>query len=263
MRYQLLHIYGPFAIHSYGLCIALGLLIFIILVQYHPLFKKLQLQQKFLSIVVVGVLIGIIGGRALHIMTETDSLFDMYTWISWWEGGYSILGTVLALFLCLPLYLRCIQVPVLPFFDLIALYTPLIQAISRIGCFFAGCCHGMPTEVAWAVAYTDPLSMAPQYVLLHPTQLYSAGVLFCMFLVFYFYVQYQVQYTGQLTSLYLIFEGAERFTIDFWRANRPMMGTIFSADQYIAGGIIVLGCALLWYSTYYRRKQTAFLPSSP
>ncbi len=262
MRYQLFHLYGPFAIHSYGLCIALALLIFTILIQRHPVFKKLQLQNSFFSIATVGIITGIAGGRVLHIITETDDLFNYRYWFSWWEGGYSILGTILALFFVLPLYLKHVKVPVIPFFDLVAVYAPLLQAISRVGCFFAGCCHGIPTDVVWAVQYTDPLSMAPQYIFMHPTQLYSAAALMSMFLFLFYYLQHKVRYTGQLVSVYLILEGTERFIIDFWRAQRPMMGTLFSADQCVAAGIILLGWTMLWYSMYWKKQQTLFYLSN-
>ena len=42
----------------------------------------------------------------------------------------------------------------------------------------AGCCYGKPTQVAWAVTFTDPAAAmnvgTPLGVPLHPTQLYES-----------------------------------------------------------------------------------------
>ena len=53
------------------------------------------------------------------------------------------------------------------------------HVIGRLGCFFAGCCYGRPTDVPWAVTFTNRYAAhnvgTPLNVPLHPTQLYEAG----------------------------------------------------------------------------------------
>ena len=51
MRRELINICGSFSIQSYGVAIALGILIFAWLIQRHPSYKKLNLQNKFIDIV--------------------------------------------------------------------------------------------------------------------------------------------------------------------------------------------------------------------
>lgn len=41
-------------------------------------------------------------------------------------------------------------------------------AVGRLGCFHAGCCFGLPSDVAWAVRFHDGIPR-------HPTQLYEAA----------------------------------------------------------------------------------------
>ena len=58
--------------------------------------------------------------------------------------------------------------------------SPLRDHVTgRLGCFAAGCCYGKPTDVPWAVVFTNPLAAAnvgtPLGIPLHPTQLYEAG----------------------------------------------------------------------------------------
>jgi prolipoprotein diacylglyceryltransferase len=73
------------------------------------------------------------------------------------------------------------ELPMLPVYSLGAIYAPLIHGIARIGCFLIGCCHGCPTNAAWGITYTDPLSHAPLNIPLHPTQLYSSLFYFALF----------------------------------------------------------------------------------
>src|SRR5437879_3774419 len=138
--HQLLHIYGPFAIHSYGLFIALGLVITLWAIRRNKRFKQLNLEKPFLTIVMVAIVAAYIGGRALSIISEPEFFTTWIDWFAFWQPGFSILGSILGVLIILPLYLKKIKIPTIPFFDLISIYGPLLQAISRIGCFFAGCC---------------------------------------------------------------------------------------------------------------------------
>src|SRR5690349_1768101 len=63
--------------------------------------------------------------------------------------------------------------------DLFAPGIALGHVIGRLGCLLAGCCYGKPTDVPWAITFTDPVAsintMTPLQIPLHPTQLYDAG----------------------------------------------------------------------------------------
>ena len=84
-----------------------------------------------------------------------------------------------------------------PVFDHLAIAIPLSLAISRVGCFLAGCCFGTPTNLPAGISYGDK-SMAYYTHLnqglidfhqhaslaLHPVQVYQLiGCLFVAFLV--------------------------------------------------------------------------------
>ena len=70
----------------------------------------------------------------------------------------------------------------MPFWTTCDVFAPGIalgHVTGRLGCFAAGCCYGKPTDVPWAVIFTNPLAAAnvgtPLGIPLHPTQLYEAG----------------------------------------------------------------------------------------
>jgi len=178
----LLHIWGPISIQGFGLIVTIGLLIFTWLVYRNPRRKQLISNEQFSSALLVGILSGIIGGRLLYVVQEYRFMTSFWEAFRFWEGGFSILGTIISVPIALTIYLKKHNIPILPFFDLISLYGPLLQSISRLGCFVAGCCYGLPTDLPWAITYTNPQATAPCYLPLHPTQLYSALVLFSIFL---------------------------------------------------------------------------------
>ncbi len=220
MRRELLHIWGPFSINSYGLAILIGLLVLMWFMQQHPLRKKLLSKDQFIDTLLIGIFIGIAGGRLLYVLNEWDSIDSFIDVFKLWEGGFSVLGSILGILFFLPLYLKKLKIPVVPFFDLAALHAPLLQSIARIGCFFAGCCYGAATNVGWAIMYTDQKSLAPLYEYLHPTQLYSSALLLSIFLFMYFIAQKTCKKPGQLFTLYLILVSLERFIVDFLRDDR-------------------------------------------
>lgn len=256
MRYQLLPLFGPFAIHSYGLFITIGLFAFLWLTPKDKRFKNLNVSDHFFSIVAVGIGATLLGGRLLYIISEPVHAFHYTDLFNFWEGGLSILGGIIGIAVIVPLYLRHLSIPIIPFFDLVTTHIGLMQGIARIGCFFAGCCYGKPCSSFWAVYYTDPLSIAPQNVWIHPTQLYSAGLSFGIFFLMYFIFQHYYKKPGQLLSLYLVFTTSERFIVDFWRADRVMtVGQLLSFNQYIALALGLVSILFFMYCTVYHKKQ--------
>ena len=237
---ELIHIYNSFGIQTYGLFIVLGIIVSIVAARYNKRFKQLHLENKYLDIVMVSILAGCIGGRLLEVISEPTLYPHWYDWLALWQGGFSILGSILGIIITLPFYLKHINIPIIPLFDLVSIYAPLCQSIARLGCFTAGCCYGITTQSIFAVIYTNPQTLAACNIPIHPTQLYSVIILFGVFLFMYFIAQHRYKKNGQLFSLYLIFAASERFIVDFWRAERIMMTHFLSFHQLIALCIIFI-----------------------
>jgi phosphatidylglycerol---prolipoprotein diacylglyceryl transferase len=262
MYRELLHIYGPIYIHSFGVMIALGLLVFIWLIERHPRFKTMMTSDQFHSILSCAIVAGVVGGRILYVISSWDLLEYPLEVFELWRGGFSILGAVLGIVFVLPWYLRKLNIPVLPFFDLAALHAPIIQSIARIGCFLAGCCYGCPSDLPWAVVFIDPSSPATCGIPLHPTQIYSSLFSLFNFLLMYFVLQYILKKPGQLLGAYFVLTAIDRFTIDFWRADRiyfdASWSSALSMHQWIAIGLFIMGWCMISISSY--RYQTGNKP---
>ncbi len=252
MWHTLLHIYGPIAIHGYGLMIAIGLLIFLHLMQKDRRFSILKLAPHITNILIVGIIVGLLGGRILFFIIHPELYENFFSFLAFFNGGFSILGCIIALLISLPLYLGYLHVPIIPFLDLVALYAPLLQSISRVGCFLAGCCYGVPTRMPWGITYTASDSIAPLDVCLHPTQLYSSIGLLLIFALLYFLLQYRFQKDGQLVCLYILLVSLERFIVEFWRGDRATEA-LLSLNHVIAASMII-GAVIGLVITSFNKK---------
>ncbi len=235
---ELFHLHGPFGIQYYGLFIALGIIITVIAIRRNKKFKQLHLENKYLDIIVLSIIAGCVGGRLLEVISEPLLYPTWYDWFALWQGGFSILGSIIGVITIVPLYLKKINVPILPVCDLISIYAPLCQSIARLGCLAAGCCYGVATKSMCSVIYTNRHTLAAYNIPIHPTQLYSSAILFCIFLFMYFIAQRICTKDGQLFTTYLTLAALERFCVDFWRADRIMVGDFLSFHQLVALSII-------------------------
>lgn len=115
MNYILFHLWGPFSIHSYGLCIALAVALFTTFVQRDPRFMRLQLEDVFHKILGVGIAAAIFFGKFLYLISEASDpqLIDLFRF---WEGGFSVLGSTIGVLLVIPWYIHSLNIPLLPFF---------------------------------------------------------------------------------------------------------------------------------------------------
>jgi phosphatidylglycerol:prolipoprotein diacylglycerol transferase len=258
MYRELVHIYGPFSINTFGLFIALGLIVFTILVLHDKRARSLVTTEQFLNVFSVGFIAVIAGGRMLYVLTAWNTLETVWDAFAIWTGGFSVLGSLLGILAVIPWYLRIKNIPILPFLDLVATYIPLAQSIARWGCFFAGCCYGMPTSSALGIVCPEPIDERLHGLPLHPTQLYSSALLFIIFLILYFIIKPRATKPGQLACAYLILMSIERFAVDFWRADREFIGisSTLSVAQLIAIAIAFGAlCGLILISAKFFKKK--------
>src|SRR5271154_1454560 len=103
---ELIHLYGPFGVHSYGLFIALGIIISVAAIRRNKKFKQLNLEPVYLDITMMSILAGVIGGRLLEVISEPALYPHWYDWFFLWHGGFSILGSILGIIAIVPLYLK-------------------------------------------------------------------------------------------------------------------------------------------------------------
>ncbi len=234
---RILHIYGPLWINGYGLMIAIGFLLFIFLTYRHPQRPKIISSDLFFNMMFLGLISAIVGGRLFFILSEWDLFEDNWLEMFYpWVGGFGLLGSIIAVLVAVPLYLKLHKIAILPFLDIAVIYVPLMQAVARIGCFLAGCCYGSAVDSSlwYSVVFTNQHGLAPLYVPLHPAQLYSSAVSFIIFLIIYLREKFFSFKRGEILFTYLLLESLARFTVDFWRGQRSLIVDFYWAKSFFA-----------------------------
>jgi len=239
MSKELLHIWGPFSIQSYGLFIVIGLAVAVWLFLRDPKRKALISHDDFSKVIVLAVFSAIIGGRILYLIEDSSSISSFWDIFKLWEGGLSSLGSIIAILLVIPPYLKHLKIPFIPFLDMAAIYAPMVEAIARFGCFSAGCCYGKETTLPWAITYTDSTTIAPLYKALHPAQLYSAAAAFAIFLLMKYLFANRINKPGQLVLSYIMLTSIARFSIDFFRGDQTFFKktgiiSLLSTSQWLS-----------------------------
>jgi phosphatidylglycerol:prolipoprotein diacylglycerol transferase len=140
--------------------------------------------------------------------------------------------------------------------DGFAVPVALAVAIGRLACFTAGCCHGIPTDLPWAVDFGDG-------VMRHPTQLYESAFHLVMAGVLAWLYRARLC-RGQLIKLYILAYLAYRFVTEFIRPE-PEFALAFTAYQWTCMGFFPVFVGLWVYDARNEATPTEALsqPEAP
>lgn len=188
---------GPFTLHTYGLFVASGFFAGLMVAVKIGKSEGLSSQQV-MDMGFIIILSSVIGSRVMYVLMNPSCFIhrpaDVF---KLWQGGLVFSGGIICVFLTMAWYVRRHH---LSFFKVADLWAPAVaigQGIGRIGCFMAGCCYGKPTDMKWGVVFTNPNSLAPLNIPLHPTQLYSSISGFIIFLIL-FLLHSKKKFEGQV-----------------------------------------------------------------
>ncbi|NLB48934.1 MAG: hypothetical protein GX813_03760 [Erysipelotrichia bacterium] len=124
----------------------------------------------------------------------------------------------------------------------------IAHAFGRVGCFFSGCCYGLPTAAWYGIRFQ---TTATKVI---PTQLFEAIFLFiisAVMIVLYF--RYKFKYN---LTVYLIGYGVWRFLIEYLRDDdRGGFIPGLSPSQFWALVMIVAGIIFYFIYRYFLKKQ--------
>jgi phosphatidylglycerol:prolipoprotein diacylglycerol transferase len=251
---------GPFTLHTYGVLLAAAFLAGLWVVSRQA--RKTSLDPGRVTDLAVYVLIaGLLGARVLLFVIEwrfyTGNPRELWTLL---QSGGVFYGGLLAALPVAWWYARRHSMPGWQTADVLAPGVAIGQAIGRLGCFCAGCCYGRPTDVPWAVTFTDIYATravgTPVDTPVHPTQIYEAlavGLVFFALL----WLAPRKKFHGQVVLTYVLLYSVARFVIEFFRGD-AIRGFVHlwkwdvSTSQIIAALLIVAAAALI---PYVRRRQ--------
>jgi phosphatidylglycerol:prolipoprotein diacylglycerol transferase len=236
------------ALHSYGLMIALGILVsFFIALRMS---KKLGLNADQLSNLFIWVIVAaFIGGKLFFLFEDLGSYLDDPSKLkNVMGGGFVFYGSLIFAVPTIILWLRHKKIKVLEFLDILAFVGPVVHSFGRVGCFLAGCCYGKVCDTWMGVTFNHADSLAqPKGVPLYPTQLLDIGVNLLILVVVYF-VQKKQKFSGQLFLIYLMMYAVGRSIVEIFRGDEArgfIFGGALSHSQFIAIMVIAV-CVFFW-----------------
>lgn len=237
-------------LHTYGFFLALGALAAIFTARREALRLGVD-PDKIVDACFYVVVAAIVGSRLFYVATDLPTfLASPLEILKIWKGGLVFYGGFIGAVMVVLAYLRYHRMPLGKCSDIAAAAIPIGHFLGRLGCFSAGCCYGKTCDLPWAVTFTDPDSLAPLHIPLHPTQLYDAASNLMIFGVI-FALRKHKRYDSQLFWIYMALYGINRSLIETFRADfrggevfnllslSQVMGLSFAAGAVLM--LIVLG----------------------
>ncbi len=105
--------------------------------------------DKMVWLYVIAIVAGLAGARLLHFTMAAPKEFfaDPLIYFQIWKGGFALYGGLILAGICGVLYAVVRGIPVLKMTDAVFPAVLLGVSIGRMGCFFAGCCHGTVVDL--------------------------------------------------------------------------------------------------------------------
>lgn len=256
---------GPLTVYSYGVLLAAAYLggLQVALVRAR---QRGVDAARVMDLGIYIIVSALIGAKLLLVLVDADHFVqnpaELFSLVR--SGGVFYGGLILAVIVGL-WYVRRHRLPTWQVADIIAPGIAFGHVVGRVGCFLAGCCYGRPTDVPWAVVFTNPLAAenvgTPLGVHLHPTQLYEAGAeLVILGLLLAFEHRGRV-FPGRTFWGYMLVYGLSRFVIEMYRGDpRGMVFPDVSTSQFISLLIVPISLAMLYWLSR-RNSASARAPS--
>lgn len=201
-----------------------------------------------------GIIAGLLGNRVLGILSDFSYYLKNPAEMFGIGTNTAFYGAPIAGFFFLLLYTRLKKLPPLKMTDVGVVTLCLGQAIGRIGCFFAGCCHGTATSHWWGISLESPLvESSLRGVPLHPVQLYESAVMFGLYFGLRHVLLNRSKFDGHVTMLYFAAYAIARFILEFFRGDsiRGYVGVPYlSTSQFIS--VLIFGAVA---GLYFRRLR--------
>ncbi len=249
--------FGSFSLHTYGVFVAVGFL-----AGYGWTVKLAKTrnisQDTVLDLCWVLLLSGIIGARLLYVAFNWDYFMSApMEIVKLWQGGLVFYGGLILASVTGIVWVRRRKLSPALIADIVAPGLALAHAFGRLGCFAAGCCYGRACDLAWAVTFRHPGTLAPRDAALHPSQLYEAGLNFLLFLILNHAARRKDEIgTGRVAASYVLGYSLIRLAVEFTRGDeRGPLFLSLTATQWVAAMTFLLAAAW-WARRSIQLKRT-------
>jgi len=241
---------GPLKLNAYGLMIALGVIVAVRIAGRRAGARGVTDVDGFAAIAMWGVPAGVIGGRAYHVITSTDSFRGRWVEALYvWQGGLGIWGGILCGVLAGLWKARRMGLDPLAVLSCAAPAIAVAQAIGRWGNWFNQELFGRPTDLPWALSVSDATAIKAGYpagTTFHPAFLYESLGCLLIAWVLVLIERKRDPAPGRLFAFYVMLYTAMRFFIEGLRVDPARGAGGLRLNQWVsiavftAAGLLVL-----------------------
>ncbi|MDD4264008.1 MAG: prolipoprotein diacylglyceryl transferase [Firmicutes bacterium] len=230
--YPILFSIGSISVYTYGVFVALGIFVGLMLLEKQA--KKRGLNADIVgSFAFWAIVFAIVGSRIGWVV----QYWPMYkgNWLAILnvrEGGLAFHGGLIGAILVGFYYVFRYKISLAKLADAAALPLCLGYAIGRMGCFFNGCCWGIPTTMPWGVATRFAEGLR------HPVQLYDSLLTLVLF-GFIVWRSKSTKFGGQLFLETLMGFAIVRLFVEFFR-DSVKFNAVLNQTQVLMVGLFVV-----------------------
>lgn len=215
--------------------------------------KTVPAEDIFYMILYAGIGC-LIGAKLLYIIVSVDTYWfpeksfgeNMKYWADvLMLGGLVFYGGLIGAFLGALRYCLHFKIDFRESMRIVIPTVPLFHAFGRVGCFMAGCCHGIEYDGIFSVTFANSPA-APNGVPLLPIQLFEAAgnLVLSAVLVLLFLRNVRVSLAG----IYLVSYAVMRFVLEFFRGDAIRGSALaLSTSQWISLLMFAVGIGLIVY----------------
>jgi phosphatidylglycerol---prolipoprotein diacylglyceryl transferase len=247
---------GPLSVRWYGVAYAAAFLVGTAVATRH-LARRGVAPSVTSDLAFWSIVFGLVGAR-LYFVVQSGwwwYLTHPQHILAFWEGGMAFYGAVFTVPVVLLVMARRRGLDFWNLFDAAVLFAAVGQPIGRIGNFMNGEILGPPSNLPWAVRYTDPSSMAPHLgVAYQPANLYEALVTLCI-LAALLVIRRRGALPGALGLTYLALYPLSQLVVFYWRTDAETPAILWGLKQAQLTSLVVLLVVLPAVFLIWRRTS--------
>jgi prolipoprotein diacylglyceryl transferase len=262
---------GPLTIHTYALCLLLGM-IFAIIITQRRMTNRGAPRGIVLDIVIWAIPLGIVGARVYHVLTHTGDYFyagaNLWNTLAIWDGGNALYGSLIGGALGAFIGCRRHGIKLWAFADALAPAMLVAQATGRLGNWFNQELFGLPTTLPWGLQIDRPntaltndhLASLPASTLFHPLFLYEIiwdliGVAIILILERRLRGHGSALRWGKAFGVYLIWYGLGRSWLEAIRID-PTSDHVLGMPVNVFASFVTVALGLvLFLVQFYRHRE--------
>ncbi len=242
---------GPFTVYTYGVLLAASYLLGLRLAMWRA--KKWGLDpNRVLDLGIYIIIAALVGAKLLLLVVDFDQFSNPRELLNLARlGGVFYGGLILAVVVAF-WYIHRHRMPFWTTCDVFAPGIALGHVTGRLGCLAAGCCYGKPTDMPWAIVFSNPLAAAnvgtPLGIPLHPTQIYEAGASLVILVALLATERRGRRFAGRTFWSYMFLYAVSRYIIEIYRGDpRGTVLGVFSTSQFISVVLAPLSLLMLFW----------------